>query len=364
VRSPILLASLIAVLGGACTPTIPPAPATATRAANGAPAGDPVGITSRVFTDAARDRELVTTIWYPAAAASPQHEIEWDGIFIGRGAWDVPMRPRPRRLPIVVLSHGSGADGASLCWLAEALAGHGYVVVALDHPGDRFGDSSQVGRFAAWRRPPDVRVVLDHVLADPTLGPRLDRTRIAGAGHSSGAYTMMALAGARLRPRAYLAYCGSPARGSDCKLFDDLDPSGIPDLGAAGKSWRDPRVRAVLALSPVLGPGIDPASLRRIQVPVTIVASPTDSVVPFERNAARYRRFIRGARVVEVPGADHFVFMPMCTLAGRIVASQVCVDGEGVDRQAIHARVIALAIELFDRRLGVRPVSKRRAARR
>jgi hypothetical protein len=51
-------------------------------------------------------------------------------------------------------------------------------------------------------------------------------------------------------------------------------------------------------------------------------------------------------------------------LAGRIVASQVCVDGEGVDRQAIHARVIALAIELFDRRLGVRPVQKRRAARR
>jgi predicted dienelactone hydrolase len=220
-----------------------------------------------------------------------------------------------------------------------------------------------VGRFAAWRRPADVRVVLDRVLADPALGPRLDRTRIAAAGHSSGAYTMLALAGARLRPRAYLSYCGSPARGPDCKLFDDLDPTKVPDLADAGKSWRDRRIRAVVALSPVLGPGIDAASLRTVTVPVTIMASPTDSVVPFDRNAARYGRFIPRARVVKIPGADHFVFMPLCTLAGRIVASQVCVDGQGIDRRAVHDHVVARAIERFDRALGVRfAAPKRRGA--
>jgi predicted dienelactone hydrolase len=357
------------LLAAGCAPAVvsPPVPAPAVAPAGAPRAADPVGVTSRVFVDARRDRKLATTIWYPAAAGSPQHEIEWDGIFIGHGAWDVPLRPTRHRLPIVLLSHGSGADGASLGWLAEALAAHGYVVVAMDHPGDRFGDSSQVGRFAAWRRPADVRVVLDRVLADPTLGPRLDRTRVAAAGHSSGAYTMLALAGARLRPRAYLAYCGSPARGPDCELFDDLDPSRIADLADGGKSWRDPRIRAVVALAPVLGPGIDAGSLRTITVPVTIFASPTDSVVPFDRNAARYGRFIRGARVVAIPGADHFVFMPLCTLPGRLVASQVCVDAHGVDREAIHERVIARTVELFDRRLGVRRPAPRRsghAARR
>ncbi|MEO6026868.1 MAG: alpha/beta hydrolase [Candidatus Binatia bacterium] len=350
-RSLTFLLTILMMLAAACAPR-PALRVAASPAAAPVRVRDPIGVTSRLFIDDTRDRKLATTIWYPAAAGSVQHEIEWDGIFIGHGAWNVPLRASPQHFPIVLLSHGSGADASNLTWLAEPLAARGYVVVAVDHPGDRFGDSSQEGRFAAWRRPGDVRVALDRVLADPALGPRLDRTRIAAAGHSSGAYTVLALAGARLNPRAYLAYCGGHGRGPDCKLFDDLDPKNIPDLTEAGRSGRDSRVRAVLALAPVLGPGIDAASLRRIRVPATIVASPTDSVVPFKLNAARYQRFLPQSRIAKVPG-DHFVFMPMCTFAGRVVAAQVCVDGRGVDRQAIHDQVIALALAFFDRQLHV-----------
>ena len=71
-------------------------------------------------------------------------------------------------------------------------------------------------------------------------------------------------------------------------------------------------------------------------------------------NAARYQRFIPHARLVRVPEAGHFVFMPTCTLPGRIVAAQVCVDpDERVDRVAVHADVSARAIRFFDRALGV-----------
>jgi predicted dienelactone hydrolase len=45
----------------------------------------------------------------------------------------------------VLLSHGSGGDASNLTWLAEALASHGYLAVAMDHPGDRFGDTSVEG---------------------------------------------------------------------------------------------------------------------------------------------------------------------------------------------------------------------------
>jgi predicted dienelactone hydrolase len=336
----------------------PAAPTAATPPAAVAvrpPGRDPVGVMSRVFEDTGRHRELATTIWYPAAPGTVEDAIEWDGIFIGRSAWDVPLRATPRRFPLVLLSHGSGADASSLVWLAEALAAHGYVAVAMDHPGDRFGDATVEGRFAAWRRPRDVSIVLDGVLADPLIGPRLDGGRIAAAGHSSGAYTVLALAGARLKPSEYLTYCEGRQPGPDCKLFTDLDSKRIPDLVDAGRSWRDRRIRAVLALAPVLGPAAVPASLRDIAVPVVIAGSPSDAMVPFDLNGARYQRAIPRARLITVPGADHFVFMPLCTLPGRIVAAQVCVDrNPAVDRAAVHDRLATEALRFFDRRLGVR----------
>lgn len=359
--------ALLAVLASACRPPHAPQPATATPIAStiGAPSAPetvaqparrpPVGVTTRTYRDEARGRALATTIWYPAAPGAVEHAIDWDGIFVGHGTWDPPLRAEPRRFPLVMLSHGSGADASNLAWLAEALASRGYVAVAMDHPGDRFGDTSVEGRFAAWRRTGDVSFVLDRVLTDPTLGPRLDRRRVAAAGHSSGAYTVLALAGLRLEPRAYWKYCSARQPGPDCKLFIDLQPEHIADLAEAGKSRRDRRIRAVLALSPVLGPAAIRASLRSIAVPVMVVGSPTDEVVPFALNAARYQRLIPRARLVTVPGAGHFVFLPTCTLPGRIVAAQVCVDpNPNVDRDAVHAEVSATALRFFDRALGVR----------
>jgi predicted dienelactone hydrolase len=328
------------------------APAIATASA---PARPPVGLASRVFADEARSRELVTTIWYPAAPGAVEDDFEWDGIFIGRGAWHAPLRAAPKRWPVVLLSHGSGADASNLTWLAEALASRGYLAVAMDHPGDRFGDTSVEGRFAAWRRARDVGVVLDRLLADPTFGPRIDRGRVAAAGHSSGGYTALALAGLRLEPSAYLKYCSQRQPGPDCELFVDLRPDRITDLAEAGKSRRDRRIRAVLALGPVLGPAAIGASLRTITVPVLIAASPTDEYVPFEMNAVRYQRGIPRAQLMAIPEAGHFVFMPLCTLPGKIVASQICVDRTpAVDRAAVHDAVIAKTLRFFDASLRVR----------
>ncbi len=352
------------VVLGACRHAAPsPSQPVAVGVAAAARARAPVGVTTRVFEDDDRDRELATTIWYPAAPGAQEHAIEWDGIFMGQGAWNVPLRPTPRRFPLVMLSHGSGGDGTNLAWLAEALASRGYVAVAMDHPGDRFGDTSVEGRFAAWRRTRDVSVVLDRMFVDDTFGARIDRARVGAAGHSSGAYTVLALAGLRLKPSAYLKYCSARQPGPDCALFVDLQLDRITDLAEAGKSRRDRRIRAVLALAPVLGPAAVPASLRSMTVPVTIVGSPDDEVVPFDLNARRYQRLIPRARLVAIPEAGHFVFMPSCTLPGRIVASQVCVDrSAAVDRAAVHVQVIDVAAAFFGRRLaGPTPRSQRRS---
>lgn len=224
------------------------------------------------------------------------------------------------------------------------------MVVAVDHPGERFGDVSQDARLAAWRRAPDLSFVLSCLLVDPTFGRQIDRRRVGAAGHSSGAFTVLQLAGARFRPDDLLEYCAGPHAGPDCALVAGAELSDIPDRGEASKPYRDRRVRAVLALSPVLGPGVTAKSLRQITIPTEIVASRTDELVPFELNAARYARLIPHAHLTVVPDAGHFVFMPVCSDAGRFIAAAVCVDPlPSVDRAAVHERAIARALDFFGR---------------
>jgi predicted dienelactone hydrolase len=315
----------------------------------------PVGVTTRDYEDVRRDRKLNTTIWYPAAAGTEEETIWWDGIFPGRAAWEAPVKAASRPFPIVLLSHGSGGDGPNLAWLADGLVAGGYLAVAVDHPGDRFGDVSAEARLAAWRRAPDLSFVLSRLLVDPTFGRRIDRRRVGAAAHSSGGFTVLQLAGARFRPEDMLAYCNGPHAGPDCSLIAGADLSAIPDRADASKSYRDRRVRAVLALAPVLGPGVTAKSLRQITIPVEIMASRTDELVPFDLNAGRYARLIPHAHPTVVPDAGHFVFMPLCSEAGRFTAAAVCVDpSPSVDRAAVHERAIARALDFFGHSLGVR----------
>ena len=348
----------VVLLTAACrraTPQDPGATTTGADPTSAVRARPPVGITSRVYDDRARARRLAVTVWYPAAAGAVEETTIFDGIFPGRGAWEAPFPAAPGRMPLVLLSHGSGGDGSNLAWLAEALAAQGWIAAAVDHPGDRFGDGSPEGRFAVWRRAPDLSVALSGLLADRTLGPRIDRRRIAAAGHSSGATTVLLLAGARLHPRDFATACLTPDAGPDCGFIADLDVPSIPDLDDAESSYRDRRVRAVVALAPVLGLAATMSTLRAVDVPVAIIASPSDALVPFTQNAARYAQGIPRARLTTVPGAGHFVFMPVCTLPGRLVAAAVCVDdAASPDRVAVHEQTAAEAAGFLRRAVGAR----------
>jgi predicted dienelactone hydrolase len=318
-------------------------------------ARDPVGVASRTFHDPERARQLVTILWYPAVRGTVEDDIDWDGIFPGRGAWNATPARTPRRLPLVMLSHGSGGDASNLAWLAETLATHGYIVAAVDHQGDRFGDVSVEGRYAAWRRPRDVSLVLTRLLADPTFGRRIDARRIGAVGHSAGGLTVLMLAGARIRPEDFLAYCNGPLPTPDCDFIRGVQPSRIPDLAEATKSYRDRRIRAVVAMAPVFGPAATASSLQAITIPVEIIASRTDEIVPFAYNAERYADLIPHARLSTIPRGGHFAFMPVCSTAGVLVAQQVCVDPNAdVDRTAVHAWAVSRITDFLGRTLGTR----------
>jgi predicted dienelactone hydrolase len=314
--------------------------------------GAPVGVRTAAFTDAVRGRTIPLALWYPTTAGSAERDVVLAEIYPARAVRDAPIAEGGPR-PLVLLSHGSGGGSADLWWLAARLARAGFVAAAIEHPGNRFGDDSPEGVVAVWRRPRDASVVLDGLLSDPELGRWIDGGRVGAAGHSSGGYTAIALAGGIYDLGLIAAYCSGEDAGRDCALAGEVDFGAIPDLADASLSHRDERVRAVFAMAPAVGPAFDEHGLAPIAIPVHVVGSVDDELTPFSRHAEHYHRLIPGASLSLVHPGGHFVYLPECNHLGREVAPEVCVDPDSeTDRGAVHERIGRRAVAFFRETLG------------
>lgn len=130
-----------------------------------------------------------------------------------------------RDLPIIVFSHGSGSSLDGYGPLADFWAAHGFVVIQPTHLDSRTlgipRDDPRTPRI--WRlRVEDLKRVLDQLdlleAAVPGLGGRLDRSRIAVAGHSFGGQTAGNLLGLRVL---------DPETGQEEDLSDSRVKAGV-----------------------------------------------------------------------------------------------------------------------------------------
>lgn len=144
-------------------------------------------------------------------------------------------------LPIILLSHGHGGSVflSSLhgyAPLAEFWAAHGFVVIQpthLDSGTLGLRDSADPDAPLFCRaRAQDMHTILDDLegieSATPGLAGRLDRGRVAAAGHSLGGLTTAMLLGARI---------GDPENGGQVDLADARVRAGV--LLAAPGDGRD-----------------------------------------------------------------------------------------------------------------------------
>ncbi len=203
--------------------------------------------------DTARHRVIPLTVYYPE----------------GQGHWP---------FPIIVFSHGAGGSKDGYRYLGSYWASHGYVVI---HPTHLGSDASGLKKHRLLynlraikkmvknpanfiNRPADISFILDHLsdieAMDPNLSGLFDVKRVGVAGHSFGAYTTLAVAGAVVslpgarpqifndpRPQAFIAL--SP-QGDETGVFEGnawagiqrpfLVMSGTQDKGLAGQpaNWR------------------------------------------------------------------------------------------------------------------------------
>jgi len=193
--------------------------------------------------------------------------------------------------PVVVFSHGFGGCNTQSVFLMEALAQAGYLVVAPNHAdascgsarkarSGRHGPEEPFQKADDWSdatykdRRADIEAVLDGVLSEKTFqGVRVDSGRVGIAGHSLGGYTALGVAG-------------------------------------AWTSWKDPRFKAVLALSPFNTPFLRKGSLDHMNVPVMYQGGTLDlGITPTVRKPkGAYDRSTAPKYFVEFQGAGHLAW--------------------------------------------------------
>ncbi|QMV18878.1 alpha/beta fold hydrolase [Granulicella sp. 5B5] len=342
-----------------------------------------VGMTTRVIHPAgarnwrgAEQKALDAVVWYPAVDTAIETKqfmgpVERPLFEAGSAMPHAPFAPHMERLPMVVLSHGSGGSALQMAWLGTALARAGYIAVAVDHPGNNANAPlTPEGVALWWERATDVSNVIDAMLKDEEFGGKIDATRIAAAGYSLGGYTVMELAGAQTDISVFFDRC-RPAKpgdkptddaavcretvlhhmGSNQHVLEEVRKTSGESLARSAGSFRDPRVKVVFAMAPALGFTETPDSLHAIKVPVAMVVGSEDAIAPANENADYLRAHIRAARENTLPGVGHYTFLDVCTAAGVQVYPLYCTDAPGVDRAAVHAQVAGMAVEFFDRAL-------------
>jgi predicted dienelactone hydrolase len=335
----------------------------------------PVGMQAAHFEDAARRkwtdsgaRPLETLIWYPAAAGTQETDWEVAIYKAGRNAKGAVMASSPTKLPLIVLSHGTGGAAMGLAWLAESLAADGYIVAAVNHHGNTGAEPTPQlqGTLVWWDRPQDLSVLIDRLLADPQWGARIDTARIGVAGFSIGGYTALASVGARLSRAQWDKFCSDPANAPSCKLPPEVS-SKFPE-GEAERLWtkdqrvrdaaahmdddyRDPRIKAAFAIAPVVGAAVRRESLNAITVPVHIVVGSDDDQAIPSFNAEPMAKCIPNAILDILPKVSHYSFLPTCNDRGKTYVKELCTDPVGIDREILHQKIAARAIEFFSQPL-------------
>jgi len=343
---------------------------------------DPVGETHRVTTektavlrDAEHRDQLRITVWYPAAkdaveqplviGLGPPAKPFFD---VGSVAFDAPFADSGSR-PILLLAPGGSATARHVGWFGIAMARAGYVVIAVDHPGDNGEDPiTTAAMFLAWDRAEDLRSALAAAENDPVIGPHLDRARVGAAGVSWGGYTALVAAGARSFDfDRLIAFCTENPDDGTCHQrarrrapMTDADKRktlASPEIAAerarAGESHALPEVQAAFVMAPGPIQMLDPASLAALRKPVSIMLGDDDIDAPPATNGLIAAKAIPGATLLRLPGVGHTDFLPDCTDAGRATFPQLCTFI--VPQEDTHRRAIEAAQEFFARTLAKAP---------
>lgn len=309
-------------------------------------------------------RPLTWAAWYPTSGDSVEQELlvgsaDAPWFRLGSAARDAPLVETGQSYPVVLLSHGTGGMALGLEWLGRRLAQQGFIALAVNHHGNTGLDVYRAeGFLCLWERARDLSVLLDITELESEFAGRLDMERVFVGGFSAGAYTALALLGAVTAFSRFQPSGSRPAAVPGPPEFPGLADRVPALLGSSpvfrdswsrmSDSYRDGRVKAALVCAPGRSAlSFSEDSLAGIETPVRIVVGGADKIAPAEECSTWLHERLRASSLEVLPDAGHYVFAPEPTELRRRTEPEVWSDAPTVDRRAVHEKVAAGAVELF-----------------
>jgi len=155
-----------------------------------------------------------------------------DGVSVATDAYYPSGGPEPGPYPVVLIAHGFQLPPTQYTKYAQRLASHGYVALTVDFQAGLFNPN-----HVAYAK--QVVGGIDHVAADPTLGPIGDTNNVGLSGHSLGG--KLSIFGAVMDNRVRASITLDPVDSAtmcnpqNCPDVSDMLPIDIP-LGFVGET--------------------------------------------------------------------------------------------------------------------------------
>jgi len=255
-----------------------------------------------------------------------------------------PMRSPSKPIAVLILSHGLGSRPEDFDIRAKHWASYGYVVALPQHIGSDFrqiqalrdGLSNQLFDANDFiDRPKDISYVIDELARrnNSEFQGKLNLESVGVAGHSFGAYTAFAVAGAEIDFDNLEKDCGRELLNLNLSLILQCQALTLP---RQKYTFRDPRVGAILATNPLGSSIFGKKGLSMIQIPVMTIGGSYDPAAPavFEQIQAfpwfttpnKYLALVEGQAHINFSKLDPRIRHTINSLADLTLPSSSLID--------------------------------------
>jgi predicted dienelactone hydrolase len=205
---------------------------------------------------------------------------------------DIYWSKSKAQAPLVVFSHGFGANRRFFGYLARHLASHGITVAAIEHPDSQINSvnkSSQPQNLAQLlpatefiERPKDISFLLNELgklnNQPGQLQGKFNTENVTAIGHSLGGYTALALLGGEVDLEALQQYCQTSI-SLNASPGDWLQCAAAP-LKEKKLLLKDERVKSAIAFNPLIGKLFGNKGLNKVTKPVLFLTGTEDALTP------------------------------------------------------------------------------------